>query len=845
MPALFFKLSKRLAKVRPDDWILTPNERLAREIVRACDAERLRLGKRAWTTRRVASVERFMAARAAQSPAFTDGRRLLSTEAELLLWQEVSGRDGAALAELAAEAWRLAHAYRIQLDESAFAGTINARTFRRWARRFRERLKLDGSITRAELADRLSGTAEALHLVAFDVVPPQLADFLKRTEQAGGRVRRHEPLLMRKGPRKRVEAADRAAEIHAAAQWARHVLTRYPNARIGVVFPYLTDAYHAIAHAFGAEFNDAPRALNISGGVPLAEQPIWRDAELLLRLVAGEIGHRELQRLHHSPWLDLQGPFDLPGDSPEMLRLDHVATGSRVLGRLALKARDLPARQSFGGWIGAFRSLLADAGWNGSNAGSVQYQAYTGLSECLERFAGLPQLPNLSGSDALQALQRLLAGRLFAPERPPAPVQVLGYLETAGLTFTHLWVAGLQDTAWPAAPRPNPLIPAALQRLHGVPRTDHPLEAQFAVAQTHRWRRATRYLVTSHALEDGEEQHRCSSLVESLPATDIGRLVPGFRRRRHPWLGEHLDSELETVNERSGSPVAETVTRGGTSLFRDQAQCPFRAWAIHRLGLSETREPQSFPDALERGTLIHEALFALYADSERVSGRRIDAAARRAVDRHLRRVPEIYRENELRRLRLLLERFAEFEAERPDFSIDGLESKIELTLPGFELSLRIDRIDRDPETGAKVVVDYKTGAVTANRLLADRLLEPQLPMYALCDADVRATLYARIGSDGVRLNGLASEEVEIGAAGVRKLSKAAWEELRSHWRSRIEALADEFRRGHAAVTPAFGSVCDRCHLSSFCRVRAARPATGLHGPGAGAPAVASRAENGQ
>ena len=842
MPVQFFKLSKRLLKACPDDWIITPNERLAREFTRAYDAEQLGLGNRAWITPRVASIDRFIAARAAESLLDADRQSLLSPDAELLLWQELGGRDGESLSELAAEAWRLLHAYRIGLDDQAFAGTINSRTFRRWARHFRERLKLDGSVTRAELADLLPGAADRLHLVAFDVLTPQLTGFLKRTERAGGRVRQHRAAAMRRGPQKRVEAADRASEIHAAAQWARRVLTRYPTARIGIVFPYLTDAYYAIANAFEVEFADAPQAVNISGGVPLAEQPIWRDAELLLRLVVGEISHRELERLQHSAWLELGGPLEESRESPELLRVHHLAKASRVLGRLASSARDLPVRQSFGCWVEAFRSLLAHAGWNGASAASVQYQAYLRLSECLERFSELAQLPGLSGSDALQTLQRLLTNRMFAAERPPAPVQVLGYLETAGLVFTHLWVAGLQDTAWPAAPRPNPLIPVALQRLHGVPRTDHPMEAEFAMAQTLRWRRASRYMVMSHALDDSEEHHRCSSLAESVPAMPISRLVPRFRARRHPWLSEPPAGDLEAVGETSGTPVQGTVTRGGTSLFRDQAQCPFRAWAIHRLGLSETREPQNFPDALERGTLVHDALFALYADGPGpVSDTRIDEAARRAVGRHLRQVPEIYRHNERRRLQRLLEAWAEYDDGRPDFSIVGLERKTELDLPGFELSLRVDRIDRDPNTGAKVVIDYKTGTVTANRLLADRLVEPQLPMYALSDAAVRATLYAQIGSDGVRLKGLASEEMELGAPGVRKLSKAEWQGLTARWRTQIESLAREFKDGHAAVAPTSRSVCDHCHLSSLCRVRAGVPdvragvPSGRAGPGTSTP----------
>ena len=820
MSAQFCKLSKALIKACPDDWILTPNERLAQEFRRAFDADQLEGGKTAWATPRVASINHFVRNRAEQALAFGDRPKLLSPEAELLLWQELGDRESESLCELAANAWQLVHAYRIGLDDEAFSATINARTFRRWARRFRERLRQDGLITHAELADVLPGTAERLHLLAFDIVTPQLADLLRKTEHAGGTVRRHPAGAMRNGPQKRIEAANQAAEIHAAAQWARHVLSRYPTARIGIVFPYLTNAYFAIAHAFEVEFADAPEAINISGGVPLAEQPIWQDAELVLEMICGEINHQQLARLRHSSWLDLGAPLRLTRDAPETLRLHHLANASAVLRQLTASARQLPARQSFGNWVRAFRSLLTLAGWNGSQAASAQYQAYLRLTECLEHFGALDQLPNLSGTEALQTLKRLLAGRLFAAERPPAPVQVLGYLETAGLVFSHLWVAGLQDTAWPASPRPNPLLPIPLQRLHGVPRADHPMEAEFAMAQTHRWRSATRYLVMSHAIDDDDERHRCSGLIESVPAVTIQELVPDFRARRHPWLAEPQKARLQSVRENQGSPVRSKVTPGGTSLLRDQARCPFRAWAVHRLGLRETREPQNYPDALERGTLIHDALFALYADGEPPTSTRIEAAASAALDRHLRQAPEAYRRHERIRIQALLQAWTHFDAARPDFSIVGLERKTQLVLPGLELTLRIDRIDRDTETGMQLVIDYKTGSVTANPLLAERLTEPQLPMYALTDTRVRAILYAQIGSDSVTLKGLASEEIQLGRTRVRKLASAEWDALTAQWRTQIESLAKEFQDGYAAVQPSSPSVCNHCHLPSFCRVGA-------------------------
>ena len=88
--------------------------------------------------------------------------------------------------------------------------------------------------------------------------------------------------------------------------------------------------------------------------------------------------------------------------------------------------------------------------------------------------AGLGQLDLVSApltfEGAVHMLRRLAGEELFQPETPDVPIQVLGLLESAQLEFDHLLVLGLTDEAWPRMPRPNPLLPAELQRARGVPR---------------------------------------------------------------------------------------------------------------------------------------------------------------------------------------------------------------------------------------------------------------------------------------------------------------------------------------------------------------------------------------
>jgi len=43
-------------------------------------------------------------------------------------------------------------------------------------------------------------------------------------------------------------------------------------------------------------------------------------------------------------------------------------------------------------------------------------------------------------------------------------------------------------------------------------------------------------------------------------------------------------------------------------MVKDQAACPFRAFAAHRLGAEGLQFPHTGLDALERGTLVHRVL---------------------------------------------------------------------------------------------------------------------------------------------------------------------------------------------------------------------------------------------
>ncbi len=793
MPIHFTRLAPELAAAALEAPVITPNERLAREVNAACNQRQINLGRQAWPKPRALSLRRYL--RAGFNAAEADAE-LLSEEAELLLWRDTAPDQAPQLAEWAAEAWTLALAYRIDREAPGFGQTANGRLFRRWARRFDAELKAKRWTTNAQLADLALARGEALNLLAFERIEPQAADHLARVALAGGSVHRHAPAAFPATDERRVRLNSRAEEISAAAQWARQALMADAEARIGVVFPYLTDAYHAIDHAFGAEFADAPDAFDLSGGLPLAQQPVWQGADALLEHLLRP-AEEALEAPARTPFLELpQDLGDLLPKSPGW------ADG----------------RRPFAHWVGAFGDILRRARW-GAKAGSRQFQALMSIQDRLDRYRGFAQSPGIDAARGLRTLRDLLGTQIFAPQRRPAPIQVLGYLETTGMTFTHLWVAGLSDSAWPQAPSPNPLIPLPMQRAAGVPRLDHGSEREFAEQRLAHWRNACGAFIASWSEEDADGQQECSPLIKPLPAAAIGQVLAKHRARRHPALAELPPFDRLEPAPDDRAHECEGDVKASTALIENQANCPFKAWATHRLKLRAKQEQEAFADAATRGKLVHDAFFRLYRNGQApFSDAAVRAAAEGAVGEFLAGRPAPFQALEHERVTAIIKAWLGLEAAHPEFTVIGLEQDATLTLPGAEFGLRMDRIDQDPDSGHKVVIDYKTGAVSVKQMIGERLIAPQLPMYALTDPDIKAVLVAQVGDEAVRLQGWSDGSIPLG-----KTPDEGWTALRKRWRRQVRSLIDEFRSGEARVDPHNpGNAqsppgCRHCHLLSLCR----------------------------
>ena len=83
-------------------------------------------------------------------------------------------------------------------------------------------------------------------------------------------------------------------------------------------------------------------------------------------------------------------------------------------------------------------------------------------------------------AEFLEVMQQHAAQMIFSPESRDAPVQILGPLEAAGLSFDAMWFLGADDASWPAVTAAHPFLTMAVQRIHRMPHADVAVDWELA-----------------------------------------------------------------------------------------------------------------------------------------------------------------------------------------------------------------------------------------------------------------------------------------------------------------------------------------------------------------------------
>jgi len=872
--------------------ILTVNQRMARTLLQEYSQWQLRHGNSVWEKPLVFTPAAWWQRCLLQNVA---SGSLLNHAQQQTIWRRIIRNDlkqrKYALLQVDATVKQALKAYAglcdylIDPDSSASpylytAATPEEQAFKRWYSAYMEYCTshsyMDpqrlGTYVQEQFSQGVFPPPAELWLVGFDEVAPQLRAFTQTLAQKGTQI--VVPDIEHKNSFSEVYAcADPIAELELVAHWAYTHIARGHS--VGVIVPELERYQSSIERVFRqyeTTYGTENIELNLSVGQPLSQYGVIQAALRLLQ-VEEPLDLDEFGYLLRSPWFNGgQHQMDEHAEAEAFLRTcarprANIDTYTRLLRQkgyfhsgiesicATLKHLvDIKERKAPTTWLETFSETLQKVGWPGDYPPDSQmYQVLRAWEEqILPLFASLtPVEPKMSRMEAARQLQRLCADSVFQAAARDKRLHIVGLLEGVALACDAVWVTGLHDQVLPSALNYNTFIPVAIQKHYAMPRASMEREMEFC----------TRLLQQLHALAP-EVNFSYARCAEDGSVRGASPFLPVAQSGTEQWLKSALQltaerpeveqSVLELIQDCAGLPLAADpdkidvgygderfisappyAVKGGTYLLKEQAMCPFRAYAHFRMHARALEAPVEGVDMRVRGSLIHlllqhfweevktqEQLLQLSTEQCRLLlTRRCQAIMQ---DNKHAYVPQNLHELELDRLVKLALEWLEIDKDRPPFRVLSVEEREVLQVGPLHINAIADRVDEILPNAGMVLLDYKTGVVALKDILGEHMLEPQLPVYALHGQHqpVVGFAVAQVRAGACVLKGTCvADEDNLPPLPVKSMDVSEWDAARTQWRAQLDTLAQDIAAGRADVAPVQDNVCQFCDLSALCRIK--------------------------
>jgi probable DNA repair protein len=352
----------------------------------------------------------------------------------------------------------------------------------------------------------------------------------------------------------------------------------------------------------------------------------------------------------------------------------------------------------------------------------------------------------------------------------------------------------------------------------------------------HNWLHAADEVVLSHSRQSPDGECRPSRLIVAVSAISAGELGVQHATARERYFDARARESL--IDDAAPAFAGAQTAHGGTSVLKDQSLCPFRAFAHHRLFAAALAEPVPGFNAMERGTIAHRVLAAVWGELRDADGLRargagplrelIAAKSRLAIAESLRGRPHpgrVFVQVEEARVADLVRRWLELEATRPvAFRVVEREARHSMNIGGMTINGSMDRVD-ELDDGSRLIIDYKTGKASAGKWEGERPDEPQLPAYVCFGSDGPVSgaafgildRFAPRFAGITRASGMLPDVKPLGGKD-HPAPGQLWDETVQTWRTTLERIARDFLAGDARVAPKNTQACATCDLHVLCRI---------------------------
>ncbi len=855
--------------------VITPTQRLSRHLCYQYATDQIAQGKQAWQTPDCLPWSAWCK-RSFELLSFhtDDNWILLNNLQQQWLWHEIISASKyknqllqiTATAKQAAQAYRLCKEWCIPIFPKEVYLTEDAFAFKNWADAYEKQKREHHCLDDASLPDYImSHRAELANLLKkivfydFDQLTTQQLELKQTLQHCGVDVEQLEVTHRNQSVSVRSQS-DQQSEIRAAACWAKQHLEKDAKAKIGIIMPNLSSIRDKIETGFASVLmpqklikpeEAVHKPYSISLGKPLSSYALIHTAIDLLALGKRQVSINTLSTLLHSPFIQgateesaARAKFDAA-----LRRMGEQQLGFKTLYWIAdvrckeyeqckefiqlLKTFEISflshaKQQTLRLWAISFSEWLTGFGWPGERSlNSDEHQALTAWQSALTQLGSLDGLTKpVNFATALYQLNRLLTEIRFQPETFETPIQILGMTGAAGMQFDTLWIMDMQDDSWPALMQANAFIPFACQRDFNIPNASAESQHKLAKQITDKLLISAKEVIFSYAKQEGDRVCRPSPLIR------IGDTKPAIENEQCEDYKNSLfeSSRLETFIDIDAPEIPTgQIANGGSGLFKDQAACPFKAFARHRLHAESLQQADIGLSAAERGNLVHRTLQYLWQRlktsenllyrSETELEKLIHSVVLEAIKQQISQQPETFTDRftdlEQQRLEQLLKQWLMIERERSPFKVIATEEWRTVLFQDIELHLRVDRVDELAD-GRCIIIDYKTGVVNKNDWGSDNPNDPQLPLYVVSsEQQIAAIAFASLKRGKLGFVGQADGDDIL--PGINLDVDLPWQDKLDAWHQVLIRLANDFRKGKAIVEPT-AAACRYCDLHSFCRI---------------------------
>lgn len=456
-------------------------------------------------------------------------------------------------------------------------------------------------------------------------------------------------------------------------------------------------------------------------------------------------------------------------------------------------------------WLLALREMLQASGqWTllSADAAGAKVLAVLRLEEGAQaelsdlRAAGR----RLSLTEFTAWVDAVLEASSHVPAHPAAEqVTILPLSQMLARPFGALVVPGCDEVRLPVSPEPPGPWTAAQRAALRLPARE-----ELARVQRAAWQHALQTPACDllwRAGDEGGEPLLPSPLVQALLLEGANTASADPRASR----------SLTPAPVARPLPVGDTlpVRQLSASAYSDLRACPYRFYALRQLGLTEAEELDAAVDKRDFGLWLHAVLRRFHEALARSP--EADGPARAALADEL--AAEVTRERGLSDADFLP--FAAIwpgvrdgylawldSPEGREGTFETAEAWREAALGPWRLIGQLDRIDRLPDGGTRVI-DYKTESLQKTRdRLKDPLEDTQLAFYA-----------ALVGEGAAHAAYLNLSERE----GTRRFEQPDVTALRDQLLAGIQQDLGRIAAGAALPALGEGAACDWCAARGLCR----------------------------